>query len=224
MAACRCRWLDAHTRRLVEETLNLTGELTFTVRCRPAGIPSHTRRPLLLTLSTNSEHVAPVQDLLMCGVRLDGWLQQGHGLGSCPIVCRTPKLSGLLQVRPGAPVRLTREQVAHLPMQEFTALWMVRLPRDPLMLLHVHMHFNFSVCNVFGLLTHDQVVKQCSLRCRSTSMRMRTAWCGPMAMQSRRTASGWCAGLKTYSPAMLNSQSPHVSLTTRSQLRMYSLE
>ena len=26
------RWLDAHTRRLVEETLDLTGELTFTVR------------------------------------------------------------------------------------------------------------------------------------------------------------------------------------------------
>jgi hypothetical protein len=29
---CLRRWLDAHTRRLVEETLNLTGELTFTVR------------------------------------------------------------------------------------------------------------------------------------------------------------------------------------------------
>ncbi len=51
-------WLDAHTRRLVEETLSLTGELTFTVR-------------------------------------------------------------------PGTLVRLTREQVAHLPMEEFTALWKV---------------------------------------------------------------------------------------------------
>jgi hypothetical protein len=35
-----------------------------------------------------------------------------------------------VQVRPGAPVRLTREQVAHLPMQEFTALWKVRRPRN----------------------------------------------------------------------------------------------
>jgi hypothetical protein len=26
-------------------------------------------------------------------------------------------------------------------------------------------------------------------------MRMRTAWCGPMATPSRRMASGWCAGL-----------------------------
>lgn len=45
-------WLDAHTRRLVEETLNLTGELTFTVRAgtpvrltrEQVGVP--TRRPV----------------------------------------------------------------------------------------------------------------------------------------------------------------------------------
>jgi hypothetical protein len=96
-------------------------------------------------------------------------------------------------------VRLTREQVAHLPMQEFTALWKVRLPTtsDPEATSTFIRPSACSLFNVVDLLTpgtghQAEPLVPC---CRSTSMRMRTAWCGPMATPSRRTASGWCAGL-----------------------------
>lgn len=51
---CLFRWLDAHTRRLVEETLNLTGELTFTVR--DACCHCLTPQTFLPALPQHSEH------------------------------------------------------------------------------------------------------------------------------------------------------------------------
>lgn len=59
-----CRWLDTHTRRLVEETLNLTGELTFTVRpqltAMAAVCPQQRGGGCCCLLLHLAQHVSPV--------------------------------------------------------------------------------------------------------------------------------------------------------------------